>query len=100
MFVRWPVYALALAGLVAEVLTQVTLHVGPLSVSQPILVIVDPIASIALSVWIFEEYFTPDALRLTVGSLSFIGMCVAVTFLTTTAPPTMEPADPPAETAP
>jgi hypothetical protein len=91
MFVRWPVYALALAGLGAEILTQVTLHVGPLSVSQPVLVIVDPIVSIALSVWIFEEYFTPSALRLVVGALSFAGMCVAVTVLTSTAPPTMEP---------
>jgi hypothetical protein len=91
MFVRWPVYALAGAGLAAEVLTQITLHVGPLSVSQPILVIVDPIASIALSVWIFEEYFTPDPFRLAVGSLAFAGMCVAVTVLTSTAPTTMEP---------
>ena len=91
VFVHWPVYALAVAGLTAEVLNQVTLHVGPLSVSQPFLVIVDPIASIALSVWVFEEYFTPSALRLTLGAMSFAGMCVAVTFLTRTAPPTMEP---------
>jgi hypothetical protein len=94
MFVRWPVYALALSGLAAEILTQVTLHVGPLSVSQPVLVIVDPIVSIALSVWIFEEYFTPDALRVTLAVLAFAGMCVAVTVLTKTAPETMDPAQP------
>lgn len=47
---RWPVYALAAAGLATEVLEQATLHVGPLSVSQPLLVIVDPITSIMLSV--------------------------------------------------
>ena len=96
VFVHWPVYALAVAGLGAEILNQVTLHVGPLSVSQPFLVIVDPIASIGLSVWVFEEYFTPNALRLAVGALSFAVMCLSVVVLTRTAPPTMEPADLPA----
>jgi hypothetical protein len=33
MFARWPVYALAAAGVVTEILQQATLHVGPLSVS-------------------------------------------------------------------
>ncbi len=35
MFTHWPVYALAAAGLGTEILGQATLHVGPLSVSQP-----------------------------------------------------------------
>ena len=65
MFTHWPVYALAASGLGAEILNQAALHVGPLSTSQPFLVIVDPIVSIALSVWIFEEYFTPNAARIT-----------------------------------
>jgi drug/metabolite transporter (DMT)-like permease len=90
-FVRWPVYALAGAGLAASVLDQVALHVGPLSVSQPFLVIVDPIASIALSVWVFDETFTPDAFRLVFSVLSFAAMCVSVTMLVRTAPATMEP---------
>jgi drug/metabolite transporter (DMT)-like permease len=89
MFAHWPVYALAGAGLGAEVLHQATLRVGPLSVSQPLLVIVNPIVSIALSVWIFQEYFTPDAARLAVGSAAFIAMCGLAVVLTRTAPPTM-----------
>jgi drug/metabolite transporter (DMT)-like permease len=89
MFAHWPVYALAGAGLGAEVLHQATLRVGPLSVSQPLLVIVNPIVSIALSVWIFQEYFTPDAARLAVGSAAFIAMCGCAVMLTRTAPPTM-----------
>lgn len=93
MLSRWPVYALAAAGLTAELLQQATLHAGPLSVSQPFLVIVDPIASIGFSVWIFDEYFTADSLRLTLGALSFAVMCAATAVLTRTAPPTMS-ADP------
>jgi hypothetical protein len=89
MFLHWPVYALALAGLAAEVLNQIALHVGPLSVSQPFLVIVDPIASIVLSVWIFAEYFTPSPIRVTLAVVGFVGMCVGATMLIKTAPATM-----------
>lgn len=89
MFAHWPVYALAGAGLGAEVLHQTTLRAGPLSVSQPLLVIVNPVVSIALSVWIFQEYFTPDAARLAVGSAAFIAICGSAAVLTRTAPPTM-----------
>ena len=66
----------------AEVLQQMTLRVGPLSISQPLLVVVNPIVSIALSVWIFEEYFTTDVLRIAVGSAAFAAMCVCVVVLT------------------
>jgi EamA domain-containing membrane protein RarD len=90
MFTHWPVYALAVSGLVAELLNQAALHVGPLSTSQPFLVIVDPIVSIALSVWVFGETFNPDAVRVAVGSFAFAAMCVAVAVLTRTAPATMD----------
>ncbi len=89
MFTHWPVYALAASGLGAEILNQAALHVGPLSTSQPFLVIVDPIVSIAFSVWIFEEYFTPSAVRITLAALAFAGMCAAVTILIRTAPASM-----------
>jgi len=89
MFAHWPVYALAAAGLGAEVVHQTALRVGPLSVSQPLLVIVNPIVSIALSVWIFQEHFTSDGARLAVGAVAFAAMCASVVALARTAPPTM-----------
>jgi drug/metabolite transporter (DMT)-like permease len=91
MFTHWPVYALAVAGLVAELLNQAALHLGPLSVSQPVIVIVDPIVSIALSIWIFGEMFSENAATLAVASLAFATMCAAVIVLTRTAPATMDP---------
>ncbi len=90
MFLHWPVYALAVAGLAAEYLNQAALHVGPLSVSQPLIVVVDPIVSIGLSLWIFNETFTDDALRLGLAAAAFAGMGAAVTVLVRTAPATME----------
>ncbi len=79
---------------------QTTLRIGPLSISQPLLVIVNPIVSIALSVWIFGEYFTADAPRLALGSLAFACMCAAVVVLTRTAPATMSPSAAVADAAP
>ena len=60
-FVRWPVYAVAVGGVAGTLLVQLALHVGPLRVSQPLLVIVDPVISIVLSIHLFGERFTADA---------------------------------------
>jgi hypothetical protein len=90
MFTHWPVYALAVAGVSAELLNQAALHVGPLSVSQPLIVVVDPIVSIALSVWVFGEMFTDDPVRLGLAAAAFAGMCVSAFVLAHTAPATMD----------
>jgi len=89
MFAHWPVYALAVGSVAALFLEQAALHAGPLRTSQPFLVIVDPIVSIALSVWLFGEQFTSDAGVLTVAAAGFAVMCAAVVVLTQTAPATM-----------
>ncbi len=90
MFTRWPVYAVAVGGVAGTVLQQAALHVGPLRVSQPFLVIIDPLVSIALSVWLFDEHFKPDAAVLGAAAAAFAVMCVGVVLLTQTAPATMK----------
>jgi drug/metabolite transporter (DMT)-like permease len=90
MFTRWPVYALAAGGIAGTLLQQAALHVGPLRVSQPFLVIVDPIVSIALSVWLFDEHFTSNNAVLALAAAAFAVMCVGVVILTHTAPETMQ----------
>ena len=90
MFTRWPVYALAVGAVAALFLMQAALHVGPLRASQPFIVIVDPIISIALSVWLFEERFTSDGAVLAVAAIGFAVMCAGVVVLTQTAPATMK----------
>jgi len=89
MFTHWPVYALAVAAVAGTLLQQAALHVGPLKVSQPFLVIVDPIVSIALSVWLFAEYFTSNVAVLAIAAAAFAVMCAGVVLLTQTAPATM-----------
>jgi drug/metabolite transporter (DMT)-like permease len=95
LFTRWPVYALAAGGLAGVVLTQAALHVGPLSVSQPLLVIVDPTISVALSVWLFQEHYTRGVVPIAGCVAGFVVMCAGVVALTRTAPTTMSAADAP-----
>src|SRR5262249_61927352 len=95
MLIRWPVYALIGAGIAGTILEQAALHVGPLSVSQPMLVIVNPFASIILSVWLFDERFTNSPAMITVAVLSFSVMAAGVTMLTRTSPQHLRPSEPP-----
>jgi drug/metabolite transporter (DMT)-like permease len=90
MLTHWPVYALALGSVAALFLQQAALHVGPLRASQPLLVIIDPIVSIALSVWLFQEHFTSDGAVLAAAAVGFAAMCAGVVVLTQTAPATMK----------
>jgi drug/metabolite transporter (DMT)-like permease len=99
MFEHWPLYALAAGSVAALLLQQAALHVGPLRVSQPFLVIVDPVVSIALSVWLFGEHFTSDAAVLAAAAVAFAVMCAGVVLLTQTTPATMN-ADAPEADAP
>ena len=89
MFTHWPVYALVIGAAAALFLQQVALHVGPLRASQPFIVIVDPIVSIALSVWLFDERFKSDAGVLALAAAGFAVMCASVVVLTQTSPATM-----------
>ena len=86
---HWPIYAFAIGGVVGLFCEQAALHVGPLKVSQPFIVIVDPVASVVLGVWLYGEKIRHGLLSLSVGGLSFAVMCVGVIVLTQSAPDTM-----------
>jgi drug/metabolite transporter (DMT)-like permease len=89
-FLHWPIYAVAAGGVVGTLLTQAALHVGPLRASQPFLVIVDPMVSILLSVYLFGEYFSTNIGDLILASVSFAILCVGVVVLTRSVPQTMK----------
>ena len=94
MLADWPVYAFIAATITSALLQQGALHVGPLSVSQPILVVVNPFASIVLSVWLFDEQFTNSPAMIAVAVLSFAVMAAGVVMLTRTAPQDLTPSQP------
>jgi drug/metabolite transporter (DMT)-like permease len=87
---RWPVYAFAVGGVLGLFAEQAALHVGPLKVSQPFIVIVDPVVSIVLGVWLYGEKLRGGLLHFGVGGLGFVVMCLGVVLLTQTAPDSMK----------
>jgi drug/metabolite transporter (DMT)-like permease len=93
----WPLYVFVAVATASGLLVQAALHVGPLTVSQPLLVVVNPLASIALSVWLFGEHFTRTPASLILGGCSFLGLVAGVFLLTATGPRDPVPADPLAE---
>jgi drug/metabolite transporter (DMT)-like permease len=82
MFLHWPVYAVVVGGVVGTLLVQSALHVGPLTASQPLMVAVDPVVSIALGVWLYQERFTSDPLEVTVAAVAFAVMVAAIVVIT------------------
>jgi drug/metabolite transporter (DMT)-like permease len=83
---RGAIYGLVVAGIVGTVLTQAALHYGPLSVSQPLMVIVDPLVSIVLGIWLFGEHFEGSGWRIVFGVVGFGAMALGVVVLARTAP--------------
>ncbi len=89
---RWPIYAVVVGGISGTLLTQAALHAGPLSVSQPLMVALDPLASIVLGIWVFGEHFTNNPAEIAVGVGSFASMALGIVLLSRFSPPTLGPA--------
>ncbi len=93
LFVHWPIYALIIMGIAGLFSEQTTLHVGPLQVSQPLLVIVDPLASVIAGVWLYHERLATSVPRAPLAAVAFVLMAIGVIILSRTAPATMEPSE-------
>ena len=91
MLTRWPVYALVAAAMAGTLLEQSALHVGPLSVSQPLLVIINPLASIILSIWLFDERFTDSPAKIATAVAAIVILAAGVIALSRTAPKDLTP---------
>jgi uncharacterized membrane protein len=87
---HWPIYALVASGVIGSVLQQAALQVGPLSVSQPLIVVVDPAVAIVLSVWIFDERFAVSVAQKSIAAVAFCVMALGVTVLSRAAPTDLE----------
>lgn len=55
MFVHWQTYGLAICGVGSLFLAQNAFHAGPIAASQSALVLVDPLASIAIGIGLFGD---------------------------------------------
>jgi drug/metabolite transporter (DMT)-like permease len=55
LYRHWQTYALALFGIAAVFLTQNAMHAGPIVASQSTVVLVDPLASILIGIFLFGD---------------------------------------------
>jgi len=55
LYRHWQAYALAFFGALAVFLAQNAIHAGPIVASQSTVVLVDPLASILVGVWLFGD---------------------------------------------
>jgi drug/metabolite transporter (DMT)-like permease len=69
----WPPYAVAVAGVMGVFLVQNAFHSGPVTASQATLVIVDPLAAIAIGIGLFGDSLSTSVTAVT---LEVIGLCV------------------------
>ena len=63
LFLHWAPYALAGSGLAGMFLSQNAFHAGPVTASQSTLVIVDPLASIAIGISLFGDKLATNGAR-------------------------------------
>jgi drug/metabolite transporter (DMT)-like permease len=89
LLTHWPLYAMIATGVLGTILLQSAYAVGPLAASQATMLIVDPLASIALGIEIFHEHLNtgPGYVLGAVASLAVLG--TGVVMLSLWAPPVM-----------
>ena len=56
VFTHWEPYALALTGLVGFFLLQNALHAGPIAASRASMLMVNPVVSIIIGIFVFDEH--------------------------------------------
>jgi drug/metabolite transporter (DMT)-like permease len=93
LLVHWPLYAVVASGVLGTILLQAAFAAGPLAASQPAILIVDPLASIALGVELFGEQLRTTAPALIVSALGLVVIAAGVVLITVWAPPSVAAPD-------
>ena len=93
LLVHWQLYAVVATGVLGTLLLQAAFAAGPLAASQPAILIVDPLASIALGIELFGERLNTSAAAITVSVIGLLVMAVGVVMISAWAPPVMRAAN-------
>jgi len=78
VFLSWPPYAMAATGVVGVFLAQNAFQAGPVTASQSALVIVDPLASIAIGIGLFGDHVQTAGGRLPGEVLAMVVLLMGV----------------------
>jgi drug/metabolite transporter (DMT)-like permease len=82
VFTHWEPYALAATGLFGFFLMQNALHAGPLAASRAVMVIVNPLVSIVIGVFVFDEHLRTGVGYVAAEVLALLVMCAGALALT------------------
>jgi hypothetical protein len=82
-FTHFEAYGVAAAGLVGLVLSQHALSAGPVAASQSVLLIVNPLSSIVMGIWLFNDHLQHGGARTVLEVLSLVVMFAALFVLST-----------------
>ena len=89
VLLHWPLYAMIVTGVGGTILLQGAFAVGPLAASQATMLIVDPLASIALGIELFGEQLNTGSGYLIGAIVSLAVLGAGVVMLSIWAPPVM-----------
>ena len=89
LLVHWQLYAVVASGVLGTLLLQAAFAAGPLAASQPAILIVDPLASIALGIELFGERLRTSAPAIIVSVIGLLVMAAGVVVISAWAPPVM-----------
>ena len=78
LFVHWQTYALIISGVASLFLAQNAYHAGPIAASQTALVLVDPLASLAIGIGLFGDLLRTTGVFGPLEAVSLIVMFVGV----------------------
>jgi drug/metabolite transporter (DMT)-like permease len=81
LLTSWQLYVLIAAGSAGMVLSQIAFQSGPLRASLPAIAIVDPLASIALGVLVYDEHLRPGPVAMTGELACLLALCAAAIYL-------------------
>jgi drug/metabolite transporter (DMT)-like permease len=81
MFDHWQTYALVICGVGSLFLAQNAYHAGPIASSQTTLVLVDPLASIAIGIGLFGDTLRTSGAYGPLEALSLLVMFIGAAFI-------------------
>ncbi len=81
MFSHWETYALAVCGVGSVFLAQNAFHAGPIAASQTSLVLVDPLASMAIGIGLFGDSLRTSGVYGPLEALSLLVMFTGAVFI-------------------
>ena len=87
---HWQLYAVVASGVLGTILLEAAFAAGPLMAAQSALLIIDPLASIAIGIELFGEQLRSSPIAITIQVLSLLVMFAGVILLTRWSPPQME----------